>query len=141
MLYLNLFFQIERNMRPLVVTTCLAFILLVALCSQIVLKCHYKLPYGFILFLLVLHSTKLIEFSDVLEDHNQEIQALLYFDSPWYRKSRNFRFMVRQIVVQSVRSEHYSFFGGLIVFDRPLLLALWNNTYTFVNWLIYLNSH
>jgi 7tm Odorant receptor. len=134
-------FQVQKNMRPVVISTCFCFISLVALSAQIMLKSQYKLAYSFCFILLILHVVKLAEFSNGIETCNRQIPSMLYFDFDWYTKSKSMKNMVSFIIRRSQKSEHYAFFGGFVTFHRPLLLSLMSKTYTFINWLIYMNRH
>ncbi|KAI5703811.1 hypothetical protein M8J75_016484 [Diaphorina citri] len=133
--------MVQKNMRPVVISTCFCFISLVALSAQIMLKSQYKLAYSFCFILLILHVVKLAEFSNGIETCNRQIPSMLYFDSDWYTKSKSMKNMVSFIIRRSQKSEHYAFFGGFVTFHRPLLLSLMSKTYTFINWLIYMNRH
>uniref|UniRef100_A0A8D8RVS9 Uncharacterized protein n=1 Tax=Cacopsylla melanoneura TaxID=428564 RepID=A0A8D8RVS9_9HEMI len=128
-------------MKPVVISTCFCFISLVALCSQIILTSEYKVAYALCLILLVLHLYKLVQFSDDLETANNKVQSMLYFDSKWYAKSREVQRLTAHMILRCQKSEHYSFHAGFVTFDRPLLLSLVKKTYSFINFLIFVNNH
>lgn len=131
-------FQVENNMRPVVIGTCLCFISLVALSCQIVLNSPFKISYGLCFILLILHLSKLVEFSESIDDSNQKIASIMYFDSKWYAKSKKIQKMISLMILRNQKSEHYTFHGGFVTFDRPLLLELIKNTYSFINILLYM---
>uniref|UniRef100_A0A8D8TBX8 Uncharacterized protein n=1 Tax=Cacopsylla melanoneura TaxID=428564 RepID=A0A8D8TBX8_9HEMI len=128
-------------MTPLVPSTCLGFIILVALCFRIIFTSEYKFTYTLCLILLVLHLHKLVQFSDALQSSNEKLQSMFYFESCWYAKSREVQRLTLQVLRRCQKSEHYSFYAGFVTFNRPLLLSLVKKTYSFMNFLIFVNRH
>lgn len=124
-------------MTPMVLSTCFSFVGLIALYIEIIFKCDYKIS-AVVGLCTFFQMYKYVEFSDSIEDCNLKIRSMIYFDSQWYMKSRNFQRMIKLIIQICQRSEHFSY-GGLIIFNRPLLVTLFRAIYSFMNCL--LSSH
>ncbi|KAI5722206.1 hypothetical protein M8J76_005347 [Diaphorina citri] len=155
--------KVQSFMTPMAASTCLLIVGLIGLDTQIVLtseykltyffclilvalqimklvsfseSLEYKLTYFFCLILVALQIMKLVSFSESLEDCNRQFQRMVYTCSDWPFKSRSIRTLVQIVIQRTNKSEHFSFHGGVITYDRPLLLMLFTTTYRFLNWLV-----
>ncbi|KAI5721895.1 hypothetical protein M8J76_000533 [Diaphorina citri] len=132
--------QIETYMSPVVIPTCLGFILIAAFDIQIFLNYTSHVTFALSVLGLTLHVYKLVDYSDQVNTYHEEIRSLIYAESEWYLKSRRFRRMVNYILMRTNKPEHFSFNGGFVTYNKPFLLSLFIYTYKFFNWLLYVNQ-
>lgn len=132
-------FQFENLMRPIVMWTCFGFISLIALCIQMIIETYFKVCGAACFILLIAQLFKFVEFSDSLDECNNKILSMLCSDSRWYLRERGLQKMIQLVILRCQKSGHYSFHGGFITFNRPLVLSMQRTIYTFVNWLFHIH--
>lgn len=132
--------QVQNFLQPIVIPTCVVFILTVSVCLEIIASSEYKLAYILILAATILHFVNIVERSDTIDRSHRRIQQLLFFDTAWYRRSRRYRVLIKSAIQRCNRSEHFAFYGGFVTYDREFLLSLFVRSYNICNWLFYMRT-